>query len=902
MKEEGKSREISKREFLKDGLVVGKAETAAGRSVEVRATKPTFEPEGTFMVGLGWSDIGHSTISGMVDVKNGRIVRIRPTHYDWKYPELKPWTFEARGKVWQSSMKSALAPFSLAYKKRAYSPNRIMYPLKRVDWDPDGERNPQNRGKSKFKRISWDEATDIIADELKRIVDTFGGAAILADSGAHGQTRNVHAPHSINKVFLDRWLSKLGKGSYSTLQSSPVSWEGSAWGSKHMWGFEPFGEEPTEHHFKDVSDNAEMIIHWGSDLETNPWMSGGQTPSQIMYWFTELGIKHIFICPDVNYSAAVHADKWIPVLPNTDAALGLAIAYVWITKGMYDKDYIATHTYGFDKFRDYVLGKEDGIPKTPEWASRICSVPEWTIKALAREWASHVTSTAHSLDGGGLGRGPYSTENKRLEVALLSMQGLGKPGVHQMQLLTNPMPSPKVVPSTMGAYQGEVPAVELVFRGITPKEVERQYLAEGLMTEGILNPPVSWWGGGVVSKRTDQFVKHEYPLKGSSEVHMYWSDSGCRLVGCSPNTNSKLNAIRNPKIEFVLIQHPWMENGCLFADIILPINTIFESQDIVYETEQFSTLIIEPKLIESVGESKSDYEAICEIAKKLDMNNEFTLGRTVEDWIKVGYETSGWQDLITWEELNEKRYVVQGPDPDWVKHKPKTNAFYENPTKNPLPTPTGLIEFESTGLKENFPDDMERPPVPHWVPGGSASEGWTHDERLSGERCKKYPLLLVSNTPRWRIHAQMDDIPWTREISKVKGNDGYMYEPVWVNPVDAAPRGIESGDIVKVYNERGTVLGGACVTQRIIPGAVSMAHGARYDQISDKIDRGGSINSISPHNGLSKHCLGYAVTGYLVEVEKVSGDQMEQWINLYPEAFERAYDPDSGLRFNAWIE
>jgi trimethylamine-N-oxide reductase (cytochrome c) len=236
-------------------------------------------------------------------------------------------------------MKSAITPFAIAYKKRAYSPNRIKYPLKRVDWDPKGERNPQNRGKSKFQRISWDEAANIIASELKRIVETYGGPAILADSHAHGQTRNVHAAHSINKVFLDRWLSKLGEDSYSTLQSSPVSWEGSAWGSKHMWGFEPFGEEPTEHHFKDISDNTELIMHWGSDLETNPWMTCGQTPSQMLYWFTELGIKHIFICPDVNYSAAVHADKWIPVLPNTDAALGLAIAYVWITEETYDKLY-----------------------------------------------------------------------------------------------------------------------------------------------------------------------------------------------------------------------------------------------------------------------------------------------------------------------------------------------------------------------------------------------------------------------------------------------------------------------------------------------------------------------------------------------------------------------------------
>ena len=88
----------------------------------------------------------------------------------------------------------------------------------------------------------------------------------------------------------------------------------------------------------------------------------------------------------------------------------------------------------------------------------------------------------------------------------------------------------------------------------------------------------------------------------------------------------------------------------------------------------------------------------------------------------------------------------------------------------------------------------------------------------------------------------------------------------------------------------------------LVLGQVSMAHGARYDQISDEVDRGGSINSISPHNGLSKHCLGYAVTGYLVEVEKVSGAQMEQWGKLYPEAFEKDYDPAYGCRFNAWVE
>ena len=109
---------------------------------------------------------------------------------------------------------------------------------------------------------------------------------------------------------------------------------------------------------------------WGCDPETTPWGFAGQFASRLCYFWSEIGIKQVYICPDLNYGAAVHADKWIPILPNTDAALQLAIAYVWIKEGTYDKAYVATHTVGFEKFSDYVLGKEDGIPKTPEWASQ----------------------------------------------------------------------------------------------------------------------------------------------------------------------------------------------------------------------------------------------------------------------------------------------------------------------------------------------------------------------------------------------------------------------------------------------------------------------------------------------------------------------------------------------------
>jgi len=168
-----------------------------------------------------------------------------------------------------------------------------------------------------------------------------------------------------------------------------------------------------------------------------------------------------------------------------------------------------------------------------------------------------------------------------------------------------------------------------------------------------------------------------------------------------------------------------------------------------------------------------------------------------------------------------------------------------------------------------------------------------------------FPLLMMSNHGRWRVHSQCDDISWTREAltCKVKGWDGYLYEPIWINPKDAEKRKIKFGDIVKIFNEKGAVLCGAMVWERIMPGAVYVDHGARTDFIiPGKLDRGGAINLISPTGLTSKRSGGQATSGYLVEVEKVSLEQMEEWRKLYPDAWEREYQPASGLRFNAWVD
>jgi anaerobic selenocysteine-containing dehydrogenase len=391
------------------------------------AAKAVPESEDSFVKALGLCSFAMGSCPSAVDAKNGRLVRIRPLHYDSKYTreEINPWKIERKGKTFEPIMKSLPSPYMLAYKKRTYSPNRIKYPLKRVDWNPEGERNPQSRGISKYKRISWDEAADIVASEIKRVQEKYGPYAILLQGDGHGETKTLHGPHGCSMLLLEKM------GSYTLQVRNPDSWEGWYWGAEHVWGTMAEGLMfPLDNCFKDISENSDMLLFWGCDPETTPWGFSGQLPSRMCYWWSEVGIKQVYICPDLNYGAAVHADKWIPILPNTDAALQLAIIYTWINEGTYDKKYVATHTVGFDKVEDYVLGREDGVPKTPAWASPKCGVPEWTIKALAREFASKTTSIVHYY-GGSYVRGPYSHEPARLECILLGMQGLGKPGIHQ---------------------------------------------------------------------------------------------------------------------------------------------------------------------------------------------------------------------------------------------------------------------------------------------------------------------------------------------------------------------------------------------------------------------------------------------------------------------------------------
>ena len=830
--------------------------------------------------------------ASMVDVKDGKIIRIRPMHYDWKYnPEkdMNPWKMVVRGSTFEPSMKTLIPPYSIAYKKRVYSPARIRYPMKRVDWDPNGERNPQNRGKSKYVRISWDEALDTIVSEMNRIKQKYGPTALLYQCDQHGENKVVQACHGAGRKLLPLW------GGYTLQIRQPDSWEGWWWGSKHFWGCEPVGQGKQSNLLYDVAKNCELLLFWGCDQETTPWGWQGQLPSRLSYWYTELGIKQIYVCPDVNYAGAVHADRWIPVLPNTDAALYLAITYVWFKDGTYDKEYLKTHAVGVEAYEAYVMGDEDGVAKTPEWASPICGVPARVIKALAKEWASKRTSVVIGNGGPGI-RGPYATEAARLQNICLAMQGLGKPGINQVKMIEwglfdfpdqYAQPKPFRVPNLRTAYTGG-----------HPSDLNHPSLPKTFVPKAILEGECDWWGcESETAPREDQFVHRTYPAEGCSKIHAVWTDSPSWIT-CWNSGNDYVRAMQHPDIEFMWAQHPWLENDTLLADIILPVNTKLEEDDIAGDifSGQYNLLFPEHKCIEPLGESFSDYEIVCKLADKLGLLEEYTHGKSIPELIKYGYETSRCADLISWEDLNEKGYLVIPTADGWENEPAGFQRFYEDPQANPLTTPTGLLEFESTGLKTNFPHDLERPAVPKWI-----AQGISHEETIGTERSKKYTMLVCSNHPRWSVHSQHEDITWLREIAtcKITGPDGYMYQPVWLHPSEAEKRGIKHGDVVSIFNDRGAVLGGAYLTERIMPGVIYIDHGAKWDPIEPGvIDRGGAINTIVPRHTTSKNAVGHAVSGFLAEVEKTDLEALKR---KYPEAFERPFHPCAGPGLEACL-
>ncbi len=364
-----------------------------------------------------------------VDVRDGKILRIVPLELDES--DGPSWTIHARGRDFTPPRRTTLAPYIVANRSHVYSPKRILTPLKRVDFGNDfnGDRNIHNRGVSGYEPISWDEALETVAGEIVKNHRESGPAAMLTSPerrttcGHRGVSHERLLPvHEPGRVHLRRAQSRqLG---------------GLALGRHAHVGLQPRLAIPEQYDLlEDALQNTEMIVFWSSDPEST---GGGiytafeSTPRR--YWFKELGVKMVFIDPYFNHTAGLFADKWMAPRLGTDVALGLAVAYTWLTEGTYDKEYVDIRTVGFDEWKAYVLGVSDGCPKTPKWAEGECGIAAREIRSLAREWGAKKTMLAAGGKGAASGApaGPQRAGATAWTTtsALAAMQGLGKPGVN----------------------------------------------------------------------------------------------------------------------------------------------------------------------------------------------------------------------------------------------------------------------------------------------------------------------------------------------------------------------------------------------------------------------------------------------------------------------------------------
>ncbi|MEC8725213.1 MAG: molybdopterin-dependent oxidoreductase, partial [Pseudomonadota bacterium] len=282
------------------------------------------ESKKTVYVSHPASGLARSNFPLETHVSDDKIIRSLPFHIpeDVRLYEIKT---TSRG-TYTRPRKEVQMPLAMAHKQRVHSKNRVRYPMLREDWSPE-QPNTSMRGISGYKRISWDEATDIIAGELKRIHETYGSMEpVFVQADGHGHSGYMQSLHFWGHYLFDMIQKHLGWGSWTQQVRNPDSWEGYYWGAKHVWGFNgSLGEPYQDAVWDDVLEHAEVVIFSGCDPEaTGLGMSGG-IALEMPKWLKKAGIKIISIAPDLNYASAVHADTWIPIKPNTDAALYLAV-------------------------------------------------------------------------------------------------------------------------------------------------------------------------------------------------------------------------------------------------------------------------------------------------------------------------------------------------------------------------------------------------------------------------------------------------------------------------------------------------------------------------------------------------------------------------------------------------
>ena len=722
-------------------------------------------------------------------------------------------------------------------------PTRVGRPMIRKGFLAKGKDSDRaGRGREPFVAVPWDEALDIAAGELRRVREAHGNEAIYGGSyGWASAGRFHHAQSQIHRFLncIGGYVAHTDNYSYAAVNNL----------APHVVGRFSRVVLDQATSWPVIAEHTKLMVMFGGLPAKNAQVTSGGVGRHVLRGALKEakanGCEFVLVSPLRTDAIDEIGAEWLAPRPNTDAAIMLGIAHTLVEEGLHDRDFLARCTVGFERFLPYLTGEADGQPKDADWAAAISGLDAETIRGLARRMAAARTmiTVAWSLQ-----RADHGEQPCWMAIVLAAMLGqIGLPGGgfgigyasengigNSVRYFRFP-----ALPQGMNAVGRAIPVARI--------------------SDALLNPGGEFEFNG---------RRRSYP-----DIRLvYWA--GGNPFHHHQDLNRLVRALRVP--ETIIVNEIWWTPMARHADIVFPATTVLEREDIAM-THWEPTIVAMRKAVEPVAEARDDYAIFSGLAHRLGVGEQFTEGRDAEDWVRHLWDQARQRaaeagfELPTLEELREKE-TTELPPPE--REQVMLADFRADPEAHALTTPSGRLEIFSERIDSFGYEDF--PGHPKWV------EPY---EWLGAEAARKYPLHLISNQPRTRLHSQFDP-GRVSKASKVQGR-----EPMVMHPDDAAARGIADGDVVRVFNGRGACLAGVVVSDAIRPGVVQLSTGAWYDPAEPGVEgtlcKHGNPNVLTRDIGTSRLGQGPSAHSTLVEVARLDGPAPPVTAHLPPEIEER---------------
>lgn len=707
------------------------------------------------------------------------------------------------------------------------SPARVRVPLIRKSYLEAGRpAHKTRRGTDPYVPVSWDVALDLTESAIRRTIGEHGNRSIFGGSYGWASAGRFH--HSLSQ--LHRFLNCLGgyvssKTTYSNAAASVIL--------PHviMNMYRVFEEQPT---IEDIVEEGELVVAFGGLRSDTAKIGSGGVGRHLfkpgLKSASDAGVSFVNFSPNRSDIDQDIGAEWMPLIPNTDVAVMLGLAHTLLENDLHDEAFVKKYTVGFEELRSYLFGEKDGVPKDAAWASAISGVPAFGIRDLAFRMAKSRTLVTCAL---GLQRAEHGEQPIWMTVVLAALLGsIGKPG--------------SGFAIAMGADSGI---------GVRGHSIKWPALPQGDNPVEDFIP---------VARIADMLLNPGKPYKFDGKCYVYPDIKLVYWAGGNPfhhhqDLNRLAEAFSRP--DTIIVNEVWSTATTRFADIVLPATSPWERSDIAFRRVD-RTLVRMQQVMEPVGESRDDYWIFRQLASRLGIEMAFTENRSADEWIRKMWNEAqeaaaeaGFNvpDFETFDEAG----TFDLPPP--AKTQSAFQMFREAPNDYPLTTPSGKIEmFSKTVASFELHDCFGHP-------------AWIEPREWLGDKLSdRFSLHLLSNQPLDKLHSQLD----MGQISRKKKVNGR--EPILINRTDAEARGIGEGDLVEVFNERGSCVAGAQITDDLRQGVCVISTGAWFDPAPQLTGparcRNGNPNILTRDVGCSELSQGPGPMSCLVEVRKLDDD------------------------------